>query len=1029
MNPFKFIILRSPVQSISQTFVESKKITSLFEEGVYLASTELWKELKKTKSLDDKEKLKRSFFKYWVRSCTRCTPFGTFAGSAVVNLSGNETSLIIGDSRNHARRTRLDMNYIALIHEEIEKIPQVQQQLYLVRNNSIYETYFDFRYAEYYIKNDQRVYNLTSVEKTHYLKEILNLAKVPQTINDLAVKLSDISDVTIDEASDFIKEMWDSQLLVSEFNIYVTGKEPLEKLIEQLERFEGIEELKNVLKEITYSLKHPKVGVEYLLELEAILINRFKIKDLPKNLIQTDLVLSTASNEINEDLVQTIVKQSKDLMFLARELRLNALDDFKKRYLNRYEQQEIPLVFALDADLGVGYAGAIEEATGGGKWINDLRVSFNPSERNIQYDHITEFVISKFEDYLINGLSQIEIFDTDVKSFKRYTENYIFPSSMYILGSLFKKNNSLNSNNFLFSMSSFSGPSAGNLLGRFTHSDDKLFECAKQIMDFEKTNDPDVIHAEIVHLPQSRVGNILLRKTLREYEIPYLGNSGLPNEFQIPIEDLMVSVSQNEVILRDRRNNKRIIPKLTTAHNFRSKSLPIYEFLCDLQFQGMSSPAIWDWGPLANLKFLPRVTYKDLILRKSRWKVSESDILDFENLEFNSHFQEFKNKWKIPDKVVISEHDNQLLIDFNNIESIELFISYIKKHKTIIIEEFLFEESNCIVKDVFGASYTNEIIIPVSLNYERKGSSINKSVNDTIQKKFGPGSEWLYFKIYSGPKANEMVLKDYILNFIEKSLNKNLFEKFYFIRYRDDSAHTRIRFYNDDPKKQALIQREFMKVLQPLIDNKLIHKIVIDTYIRELERYGIDLIEESETIFFNDSLAVLRFISLLEDNESQRYRLLFALRSIDMFLDDFNLSLTDKLKISEYMSESFFNEFGGGTQLRRQLNDKYRSAQQDIFLHMKPENDVLNEISEAVDVFKMRSKMNFQAINVIQSKLSFTNDNERYIKLLADYIHMFMNRLFISQQRKYELVVYHFLTKYYTSITAIKNKVVVSEEL
>ena len=33
-----------------------------------------------------------------------------------------------------------------------------------------------------------------------------------------------------------------------------------------------------------------------------------------------------------------------------------------------------------------------------------------------------------------------------------------------------------------------------------------------------------------------------------------------------------------------------------------------------------------------------------------------------------------------------------------------------------------------------------------------------------------------------------------------------------------------------------------------------------------------------------------------------------------------------------------------------------------------------------------------------------------------------MNRLFIGNQRKYELVVYHFLKKYYTSQLAIAHK-------
>ena len=39
---------------------------------------------------------------------------------------------------------------------------------------------------------------------------------------------------------------------------------------------------------------------------------------------------------------------------------------------------------------------------------------------------------------------------------------------------------------------------------------------------------------------------------------------------------------------------------------------------------------------------------------------------------------------------------------------------------------------------------------------------------------------------------------------------------------------------------------------------------------------------------------------------------------------------------------------------------------------------------------------------------------------------MFMNRLFIAQQRKYELVIYYFLEKYYTSAIATEKNDIMS---
>jgi hypothetical protein len=55
----------------------------------------------------------------------------------------------------------------------------------------------------------------------------------------------------------------------------------------------------------------------------------------------------------------------------------------------------------------------------------------------------------------------------------------------------------------------------------------------------EKKYHPDKILAEIVHIPESRTGNILRRPILRDYEIAYLSNSGVSRDYTLDINDLM----------------------------------------------------------------------------------------------------------------------------------------------------------------------------------------------------------------------------------------------------------------------------------------------------------------------------------------------------------------------------------------------------------------------------------------------------------------------------------------------------------
>ena len=1025
-----FLLLRTPLQSLDRLFkIDMNKLRPIFQEGLYLSSQAYWQEFQKRNQLigKDKEKMDLAFSKYWIRSCMRATPYGTFAGSLTVDISEKETHLVLEDNSEHTRNIRVDMNYVSEIINALLKLPHIAQQLKFYPNNSIYELPNGFRYAEYSISNNTRNYQLTSVNNASYIKAILLKAAEGATISELIELLITTEGVSAEEAAAFISDLLLSQLLISELEPCVTGKDSLDALIAQLEPLKDIEELKSRLKNIQQLICNPKEGVAYYQHIENELKQLGVSIEVPQNTLQTDLFLTARSAVVNHELVDAITLQAESLTYLARENRNAELMDFKTKFSARYEDAEMPLSIVLDADLGIGYAGVRDESAGGGDLIDDLAALYGSGQRNgRESSYLEQFSLVKYEDYAKNKRTHIEVTDEDLKGFKDKTDKFRFPNSMYLMGSLMKKDMALSSENFMFSVVGIGGPSAGNLLGRFTHGDERLCNFTKELLKSEEALQPDVIYAEIAHLPQARIGNILLRPVLRAYEIPYVGKSGAPLEAQIPISDLMVGVRNNEVYLRSKKHNKVVIPRLTTAHNFGHRSLPVYKFLCDLQAQGNAYANVWDWGTLVGLKHLPRVTYKNLVLQKATWKIVEKDIDDLPKLqsEYPDYFRSFCIRLGLPKRVVYAESDNELAIDFEEATGINLFLHYLKRNKRIQLEEFLFTEENCIVHDIAGCPYTNEMIIPLS-----RTPTINKKSHKDqpatesvlIKRKFSPNSEWQYFKVYCGSKTAERILAETVLPFVEMGVDKQLFEQFFFIRYRDDAGHFRIRFYNKDLSKQSTLQSEFLKVLQPMLDTGLIDKVIVDTYSRELERYGSDLIEDAETLFFNDSLAILRFISLLSGEDSGRYRLLFALRGIDMLLDDFGFSLSEKKDLLKSMQAGFFKEFGGRPVLQKQLNEKYRKHQQDIFQHLNPGNDIANEIDEAVAIFAIRSEMNEPVVAAIKSKLR-DSMAERLSELLPSYIHMFMNRMFIAQQRKYELVVYHFLDKYYTSKTAIASK-------
>lgn len=274
-----------------------------------------------------------------------------------------------------------------------------------------------------------------------------------------------------------------------------------------------------------------------------------------------------------------------------------------------------------------------------------------------------------------------------------------------------------------------------------------------------------------------------------------------------------------------------------------------------------------------------------------------------------------------------------------------------------------------------------------------------------------PGSKWLYFKIYTGYKTSDRILSKYIKNILRYLEDNALIEKWFYIRYMDPDYHIRIRLLLVDNTKNGDVISLFYKKFNPLIKKRMVRKIQIDTYIREMERYH-NCIELSETIFYIDSkcmLSVIRSI-LISGNEEYRWMVSFLL--IDSFLTCFSYDLYLKKNIMGYLRESFRKEFGFNDYNSKQFNDKYRESKQKIEL-------VLKRKIQDIDFLNF-----FYYVDIRDENLSLLVKDIKLLKyinrtdvddLISSYMHMMINRLFSSKNRLHELVIYDFLYRYYKS--------------
>ena len=290
-----------------------------------------------------------------------------------------------------------------------------------------------------------------------------------------------------------------------------------------------------------------------------------------------------------------------------------------------------------------------------------------------------------------------------------------------------------------------------------------------------------------------------------------------------------------------------------------------------------------------------------------------------------------------------------------------------------------------------------------------------------IQRSFIIGDEWLYYKIYTGSKTADLVLTDIIKPVATQLIENGNIDSWFFIRYNDPKHHIRVRFHYNKPSDVATIINELYTSLKEFVDQDLIWKIQLDTYQREIERYGIQTMELSEKLFFLDSTMMVNFIDMIDGDEGEELRWLFGIRAIDQLLIDFGYNEDQKLALLENLKIGFAKEFGMNKHLKKQLDKKFRNQHDKIKNFLKLDRDIEPEYAPIIDVLEKKSIVGVSIIKSIKSIVSKTALDD----LLGSYIHMLMNRLFRSKNRLHEMVVYDLLYRVYKvewCIRTFKNK-------
>jgi thiopeptide-type bacteriocin biosynthesis protein len=428
----------------------------------------------------------------------------------------------------------------------------------------------------------------------------------------------------------------------------------------------------------------------------------------------------------------------------------------------------------------------------------------------------------------------------------------------------------------------------------------------------------------------------------------------------------------------------------------------------------------WRWGALESSPFLPRVVAGRLILQLARWRLPAASLEALGEAHGGARFQavqRLRDELGLPRFVGVTDADNVLPVDLDNVLSVETFVHLVKGREHVELVE-LPGEARC----VHGPEgrFVNEVVVPF-VRTERPAAPAPLVRSAPLPRSFSPGSEWLYAKLYTGTATADRVLSEAVAPLMKEALASGAADHGFFIRYGDPDWHVRLRLHGPPARLRGEVLGRLYETLAPLQHEGLVWRVQLDTYDRELERYGgPEAMLLAERLFHVDSEAVLEVLELLSGDADARWRM--SLLGVDALLGDLGMDLEAKRRVMGRLREGYGREFRVDVAFERQLGEKFRKHRQELEALLTSTSGVEDPLAPAREVLRRRSERSAPWVGELRAREAEGKLNQGVEQLAESYVHMHVNRMLRTAARAQELVLYDLLHRLYESRAARQRR-------
>lgn len=980
-----FLLIRSPAYSyfhFSPAGLISAIRTDFFKAAIFLASQTLFTELRQADfSYDELSPgLQFTLWKYFNRMCYRALPYALFSSYSSPSWVKTNSSAIFLEEI-HRIVINPDFKVLSSYLQTLE--PQQFEHLLYAVNSSLYQSFNRLRFITQG-KGLPGKFAVAELMIVPGLKKLLKFIHQRHTRAEIISYLQERygSDVPVQT---YFETLLNAQVIVPELTPNVTGLKYNFRIDSLIGRSAHIDQLR--LKSFTKEFSDQAAAMPDL---------RSHVDGLSALGTENSAYCvyeREATGGLGDDVQQELVSLIGRLDKLTADHHLEQMTSFKKAFLQKFDQQEVGLMTVLDPTIGIGYENlttVFEE--------NDEDFIEDVLKRREQREHSNWGTMEKLVFEQWNRLRQKK---TDpvcipVEDIDRLPESdHTLPPGLFVL---FK---SIGEEIWIDAIGGVSGI---ELAARFAVDSKEIQSSLRAICQQEMQINQEVVFAEIAFAQHDRTSNINQRPHLYDYEIPVLSYSTLSDRHVILPDELLLSVRNNCVLLRSSRLNKYVIPRLSSAYNFQLSPIPVFRFLCDLQFQGLKSNLAFSLSSLfPGLGYYPRLQIGKVVLSAATWMLSEKQIQGLFHAD-----NQLNEELGLPERFSLNEGDNFLVFNKNVVQDMEMLRKCLKNKTKATLVEYVIPEKS-VLKDRKGEPFCAQLLTTMINKNTVYHAPVIPGADQRrrprpVKRTFLPGDEWIYAKIYAHYSLSNDILVNYIFPLVRKYKKDNPEFKWFYIRYKDPADHLRVRFFASRKSPYSLLA-ELMQKLKSWSGERKIADVMLDSYQRELEKYSPALIPEIERFFYRDSELVLAVFK--KQTMTTSFKLCFAVISSLVIVHYF---LKDKLHRSAFLkavAEGALEEFSRDKEVIRKLDKKYRSFQKELIAYQPgPATAYVSSYYRQLERLVLETR-DWQAPATEE--------------LLLNLVHLHVNRIFEHHPREYEYVIYHFMKKHQAFLDYTRN--------